>query len=217
MQLWKLNLQLTVKHFLLSLKKVKQLLVLSKPYWLRRIRWPWRYWWSSSYHWYGLEAYQAPIRSCWSWSKLLLKVLKFDKERNRVSLGLKQLGEDPWLAIMSRYPKGSIVKARVTNLTDYGCFAEIAEGVERFSTRFWNGPHNKTSTHLKLFRLVTKLMLWFLKLTKNVVVFLWVSNKLVLTHGKSLLRNEKAKKFQVRSSQSLTSVSSSVYLVVSTV
>ncbi len=59
-----------------------------------------------------------------------VKVLKFDRERNRVSLGLKQLGEDPWMAIMSRYPKGSIVKARVTNLTDYGCFAEIAEGVE---------------------------------------------------------------------------------------
>ncbi|ADI91045.1 30S ribosomal protein S1 [Acinetobacter sp. IRS14] len=62
--------------------------------------------------------------------EVTVKVLKFDRERNRVSLGLKQLGEDPWLAIMSRYPKGSIVKARVTNLTDYGCFAEIAEGVE---------------------------------------------------------------------------------------
>ena len=62
--------------------------------------------------------------------EVTVKVLKFDRERNRVSLGLKQLGEDPWLAIMSRYPKGSIVKARVTNLTDYGCFAEVAEGVE---------------------------------------------------------------------------------------
>ncbi|EXC95065.1 S1 RNA binding domain protein [Acinetobacter baumannii 1051830] len=62
--------------------------------------------------------------------EVTVKVLKFDRERNSVSLGLKQLGEDPWLAIMSRYPKGSIVKARVTNLTDYGCFAEIAEGVE---------------------------------------------------------------------------------------
>ena len=62
--------------------------------------------------------------------EVTVKVLKFDKERNRVSLGLNQLGEDPWLAIMNRYPKGSIVKARVTNLTDYGCFAEIAEGVE---------------------------------------------------------------------------------------
>ncbi|MEX5425252.1 30S ribosomal protein S1 [Acinetobacter radioresistens] len=62
--------------------------------------------------------------------EVTVKVLKFDRERNRVSLGLKQLGEDPWMAIMNRYPKGSIVKARVTNLTDYGCFAEIAEGVE---------------------------------------------------------------------------------------
>jgi transcriptional accessory protein Tex/SPT6 len=44
--------------------------------------------------------------------EVTVNVLKFDKERNRVSLGLKQLGEDPWLAIMNRYPKGSIVKAR---------------------------------------------------------------------------------------------------------
>jgi small subunit ribosomal protein S1 len=59
-----------------------------------------------------------------------VKVLKFDRERNRVSLGLKQLGEDPWAAITNRYPEGSKVKAKVTNLTDYGCFAEIEEGVE---------------------------------------------------------------------------------------
>lgn len=59
-----------------------------------------------------------------------VKVLKFDRERNRVSLGLKQLGEDPWLAITGRYPEGAKVKATVTNLTDYGCFAEIQEGVE---------------------------------------------------------------------------------------
>ncbi|ABD81397.1 30S ribosomal protein S1 [Saccharophagus degradans] len=59
-----------------------------------------------------------------------VKVLKFDRERNRVSLGLKQLGEDPWSAITQRYPEGAKVKARITNLTDYGCFAEIEEGVE---------------------------------------------------------------------------------------
>lgn len=59
-----------------------------------------------------------------------VKVLKFDRERNRVSLGLKQLGEDPWQAITQRYPEGAKVKARVTNLTDYGCFAEIETGVE---------------------------------------------------------------------------------------
>ncbi len=59
-----------------------------------------------------------------------VKVLKFDRERNRVSLGLKQLGEDPWVAIKARYPEGTRVNARVTNLTDYGCFAELEEGVE---------------------------------------------------------------------------------------
>ncbi|SFB91597.1 SSU ribosomal protein S1P [Marinospirillum celere] len=59
-----------------------------------------------------------------------VKVLKFDRERNRVSLGLKQLGEDPWIQIKARYPENSIIKARVTNLTDYGCFAELEEGVE---------------------------------------------------------------------------------------
>ena len=59
-----------------------------------------------------------------------VKVLKFDRDRNRVSLGLKQLGEDPWLAITNRYPEGAKVKAKITNLTDYGCFAEIQEGIE---------------------------------------------------------------------------------------
>ena len=59
-----------------------------------------------------------------------VKVLKFDRERNRVSLGLKQLGEDPWIQITKRYPEGARVKAKVTNLTDYGCFAELEEGVE---------------------------------------------------------------------------------------
>lgn len=59
-----------------------------------------------------------------------VKVLKYDRERNRVSLGLKQLGEDPWVNIKQRYPENTVVKASVTNLTDYGCFAELEEGVE---------------------------------------------------------------------------------------
>ena len=62
--------------------------------------------------------------------ELKVKVLKFDRERNRVSLGLKQLGTDPWQDVLNNYPKGTNVKARVTNLTDYGCFAEIADGIE---------------------------------------------------------------------------------------
>lgn len=59
-----------------------------------------------------------------------VKVLKFDRERNRVSLGLKQLGEDPWIEVKNRYPENTKVKATVTNLTDYGCFAELEAGVE---------------------------------------------------------------------------------------
>ena len=59
-----------------------------------------------------------------------VKILKFDREKNRVSLGMKQLGDDPWVEITRRYPEGARVRATVTNLTDYGCFAEIEEGVE---------------------------------------------------------------------------------------
>ncbi len=59
-----------------------------------------------------------------------VKVLKFDRERNRVSLGLKQLGEDPWVDIARRYPEGTRLFGKVTNIADYGCFVEIEEGVE---------------------------------------------------------------------------------------
>ena len=62
--------------------------------------------------------------------EITVKVLKFDRERTRVSLGLKQLGEDPWVAIAKRYPEGTKLTGRVPNLTDYGCFVEIEEGVE---------------------------------------------------------------------------------------
>ena len=59
-----------------------------------------------------------------------VKVLKFDKERNRVSLGLKQLGEDPWENLARRYPINSRIFGKVTNIADYGCFVEIEDGVE---------------------------------------------------------------------------------------
>lgn len=62
--------------------------------------------------------------------EIVVKVLKFDRDRTRVSLGLKQLGEDPWVAIAKRYPETTRLTGRVTNLTDYGCFVEIEEGVE---------------------------------------------------------------------------------------
>ena len=59
-----------------------------------------------------------------------VKVLKFDKDKSRVSLGMKQMGSDPWEEIAQRYPESSKLTGQVTNLTDYGCFVEIEEGVE---------------------------------------------------------------------------------------
>src|SRR5712691_4639752 len=58
------------------------------------------------------------------------KVLKFDTEKNRVSLGLKQLGEDPWVSLSRRYPTGTRLFGKVTNLTDYGAFVEVEQGIE---------------------------------------------------------------------------------------
>ena len=62
--------------------------------------------------------------------EITVKVLKFDKDRTRVSLGLKQLGQDPWVAIAENHPVNSKLTGKVTNLTDYGCFVEILDGVE---------------------------------------------------------------------------------------
>lgn len=62
--------------------------------------------------------------------ELEAKVLKFDQEKNRVSLGLKQLGEDPWIGIARRYPKGNRLFGKITNITDYGAFVEIEAGIE---------------------------------------------------------------------------------------
>jgi small subunit ribosomal protein S1 len=59
-----------------------------------------------------------------------VQVLKFDKERERVSLGLKQMGEDPWADIARRYPNSTRIHGKVTNIADYGCFVEIEDGVE---------------------------------------------------------------------------------------
>ncbi len=59
-----------------------------------------------------------------------VKVLKFDRERNRVSLGLKQMGDDPWADLTKRLPEGARMTGRVTNIADYGCFVELEEGVE---------------------------------------------------------------------------------------
>jgi small subunit ribosomal protein S1 len=62
--------------------------------------------------------------------ELRVKILKFDRDKNRVSLGLKQLGDDPWKDIAKRFPSGTRIHGKVTNITDYGCFVELEEGVE---------------------------------------------------------------------------------------
>lgn len=62
--------------------------------------------------------------------EVTVTILKFDRERGRVSLGLKQLGEDPWAGLVRRYPVGTRLFGKVTNVTDYGCFVEIEDGVE---------------------------------------------------------------------------------------
>ena len=62
-----------------------------------------------------------------------VKILKYEREKQRVSLGIKQLGEDPWHAIKNRYPVNTKLLGKITNIADYGCFVEIEEGVEGFS------------------------------------------------------------------------------------
>jgi small subunit ribosomal protein S1 len=62
--------------------------------------------------------------------EMQVKVLRFDRERMRVSLGLKQLGEDPWVGVARRYPEGTRLFGRITNIADYGCFVELEEGIE---------------------------------------------------------------------------------------
>jgi small subunit ribosomal protein S1 len=62
--------------------------------------------------------------------EITAKILKFDQEKNRVSLGVKQLGEDPWVGLARRYPQGTRLFGKVTNITDYGSFVEIEAGIE---------------------------------------------------------------------------------------
>ena len=86
--------------------------------------------WTVAHHGHSLEAGQAPLRGGQCRDELEVKVLKFDRERSRVSLGLKQLGADPWMDLARRHPQGSRLFGKVTNIADYGCFVEIEDGVE---------------------------------------------------------------------------------------
>ena len=82
--------------------------------------------------------------------EITAKVLKFDQERNRVSLGVKQLGDDPWVGIGRRYPQGTRMFGKITNITDYGAFVEIEPGIEglvHVSEMDWT---NKNVNHGKI-------------------------------------------------------------------
>jgi small subunit ribosomal protein S1 len=79
--------------------------------------------------WHG-AAFAIPSEVLAVGDEVQAKILKFDQEKNRVSLGLKQLGEDPWVGISRRYPQTTRLFGKVTNLTDYGAFVEIEQGIE---------------------------------------------------------------------------------------
>jgi small subunit ribosomal protein S1 len=97
---------------------------------LRRVRGPGRHRWPAAHHRPRLAPREAPDGSPVGRRRVTAKILKFDAEKNRVSLGLKQLGEDPWIGISRRYPQGTRLFGKVTNITDYGAFVEIESGIE---------------------------------------------------------------------------------------
>ncbi len=89
--------------------------------------------------------------------EITAKVLKYDQEKNRVSLGVKQLGDDPWTGLSRRYPQGTRLFGKVTNLTDYGAFVEVEQGIEglvHVSEMDWT---NKNVAPNKVVQLATKL------------------------------------------------------------
>lgn len=94
--------------------------------------------------------------------EIMVKVLNFDKDRKRVSLGMKQLANDPWVDLVARYPEGKILKGKVTNITDYGCFAEIEEGVEglvHMSEMDWTNKNIHPSKVVELDQMIDVMVL----------------------------------------------------------
>ncbi len=99
--------------------------------------------------------------------KIKLKVIKFDKEKTRVSLGLKQLTKDPWKSIEKKYPINTKIQGKITNITDYGCFIEIKEGIEglvHISEMDWK---NKNINPFKIFKIGQKTKAIILNINKE--------------------------------------------------
>jgi predicted RNA-binding protein with RPS1 domain len=143
--------------------------------------------------------------------EVTVKVLKFDREKMRVSLGMKQLGDDPWVGIARRYPAGTRLFGKVTNLTDYGAFVEIEPGIEGLvHVSGWIGP-TRIFIRPKWCKWATKSRSWCSKSTKNAVGFRSGSSSASRTRGKSSRTIiKKATKCAVRSNRSPISGFSSV-------
>ncbi len=98
--------------------------------------------------------------------EIQIKIIKFDKEKNRVSLGLKQLTKDPWENIDNKYPQNTKIKGKITNLTDYGCFIEIEEGIEGLAHISEIDWINKNINPFKIFNIGEKIKAVILKIDK---------------------------------------------------
>ncbi len=99
--------------------------------------------------------------------EIKIKIIKFDKEKNRVSLGLKQLTKDPWKNIKNKYPKNTKIKGKITNLTNYGCFIEIKEGIEGLAHISEIDWINKNINPFKIFNIGQKIEAVILKIDKT--------------------------------------------------
>ncbi len=105
--------------------------------------------------------------------EITAKILKFDQEKNRVSLGVKQLGEDPWVGISRRYPQGTRLFGKVTNLTDYGASSRSKPASKAwFTCPKWTGP-TRTWRRRRLSSWATKSKSWSWISTKTSVVSAW--------------------------------------------
>ncbi len=98
--------------------------------------------------------------------EIQIKIIKFDKDNNRVSLGLKQLTKDPWENIEKKYPKNTKIRGKITNLTDYGCFIEIEEGIEGLAHISEIDWINKNINPFKIFNIGEKIKAIILKIDK---------------------------------------------------
>jgi small subunit ribosomal protein S1 len=105
--------------------------------------------------------------------EITAKILKFDTEKNRVSLGLKQMGDDPWMGVNRRYPQGTRLFGKITNIADYGAFVELEPGIEglvHVSEMDWT---NKNVAPPSSFRWATKSKSWSWKSTKTSAASAW--------------------------------------------